>query len=120
MRAHACVCFLSPATDDASYLSSPSHQRTDQLLSLPTSQLPPTASLQNLAQSLLLLLQIFYDLNAQDLPEFFEDNLAVFFGNPEVGDPGLLGKYLRWDREELRGDVSAVVVPLPLATSFAH
>lgn len=32
--------------------------------------------------------------------------MALFFGNPGAGDPGLLGKYLRWDREELRGDVS--------------
>ncbi|CAO3609832.1 unnamed protein product [Mucor hiemalis] len=36
------------------------------------------AALQVLARSLVLLIKIYYDLNCQDLPEFFEDNLPVF------------------------------------------
>jgi exportin-2 (importin alpha re-exporter) len=31
-----------------------------------------------LLETLLLLVQIFYDLNSQDLPEYFEDNIGVF------------------------------------------
>jgi exportin-2 (importin alpha re-exporter) len=37
-------------------------------------------ALQVLARSLVLLIKIYYDLNCQDLPEFFEDNLDVFMG----------------------------------------
>ncbi|KAH8547636.1 putative importin-alpha export receptor [Umbelopsis sp. PMI_123] len=36
------------------------------------------AALQILSQSLLLLVKIYYDLNCQDLPEFFEDNMGYF------------------------------------------
>lgn len=36
------------------------------------------AAIQVLARSLNLLIKIFYDLNCQDLPEFFEDNMAPF------------------------------------------
>ncbi|KAI8889248.1 Cse1-domain-containing protein [Backusella circina FSU 941] len=35
-------------------------------------------ALQILARSLVLLIDIFYDLNCQDLPEFFEDNMPTF------------------------------------------
>lgn len=38
------------------------------------------AALTILARSLTLLIKIYYDLNCQDLPEFFEDNLATFMG----------------------------------------
>lgn len=31
-----------------------------------------------MSRSLILLIKIFYDLNCQDLPEFFEDNMAAF------------------------------------------
>lgn len=69
---------------------------------MPPASLPPTATVAQLGQTLLLLLQLFYDLTAQDLPEFFEDNLALFLG--DGNDVGLLGKYLRWERPELVGD----------------
>ncbi|KAJ8663506.1 hypothetical protein O0I10_000748 [Lichtheimia ornata] len=36
------------------------------------------AALGPLSQSLILLIKIFYDLNCQDLPEFFEDNMPQF------------------------------------------
>ncbi|KAI9492718.1 Cse1-domain-containing protein [Zychaea mexicana] len=35
-------------------------------------------ALKPLSQSLILLIKIFYDLNCQDLPEFFEDNMDKF------------------------------------------
>lgn len=39
---------------------------------------PPLPFLKVLFEDLLLLHQIFYDLNSQDIPEFFEDNMAEF------------------------------------------
>ncbi|KAK9897295.1 putative importin-alpha export receptor [Cystobasidium minutum MCA 4210] len=67
-------------------------KRTDELLSSPTA-LPSPADPQTLARTLLLLLQIFYDLNSQDIPEFFEDNVEACMT--------LLHKYLTWSRPEL-------------------
>ena len=55
------------------------------------------AALQVLSQSLLLLVKIFYDLNCQDLPEFFEDNMAYFME--------LLHKYLTYSNSNLDSDV---------------
>jgi hypothetical protein len=54
----------------------------------------------------LLLIQLFHDLNCQDLPPFFEDRLGDFMGDAGTGKEGWLKKYLTWDRAELRGDVS--------------
>jgi exportin-2 (importin alpha re-exporter) len=68
-------------------------QRVDELLSSPTA-LPAPSDPKTLARSLLLCLQLFFDLNSQDIPEFFEDNQAAFMA--------LLHKYLTWDRPELR------------------
>jgi exportin-2 (importin alpha re-exporter) len=80
----------------------------DRLLSTPAGQpLPENASLPLLAQSLLLLIELFHDLSSQDLPPFFEENLNTFMGTPggDASD-GWLRKYLSWEREELKGDVS--------------
>ncbi|KAL1410407.1 importin-alpha export receptor [Vanrija albida] len=78
-------------------------KHVDQLLSTPAGQaLPPNASLPLLAQALLLLIQIFHDLSSQDLPPFFEDNMASFMG--EGTQQGWLLKYLSWERPELKGD----------------
>ncbi len=67
------------------------------------------ASLPLLAHSLLLLIQLFHDLSSQDLPPFFEENMIVFMGDPSVGNggDGWLKKYLSWERDELKGDVSS-------------
>jgi exportin-2 (importin alpha re-exporter) len=54
------------------------------------------AALQILARSLILLIKIYYDLNCQDLPEFFEDNLPVFMG--------LFEKYLLYQNPLLATD----------------
>jgi exportin-2 (importin alpha re-exporter) len=89
-------------------------QRVDQLLFNPATPLPAGTSLQELAQTLLLLLELFHDFTCQDLPEFFEDNLNVFMGDVSKASAGsatgeefgLIGKYLRWERPELLGEVS--------------
>ncbi|KAH9814533.1 Cse1-domain-containing protein [Melampsora americana] len=49
----------------------------------------PAAQQQDLIKSLLNMIQIYYDLNSQDIPEFFEDNLPEFMT--------ILHKYLTWD-----------------------
>lgn len=51
-----------------------------------------------LAQSLTLLVKIYYDLNCQELPEFFEDNLEAFMN--------LLYKYLNYSNPLLVTEVS--------------
>jgi len=67
---------------------------------------------QELSQSLLLLVELYHDLNCQDFPEYFEDNNALFMGDASLGGApspaayGLLGKYLRWEIPELMGEVS--------------
>ncbi|KAG0191747.1 importin-alpha export receptor [Apophysomyces sp. BC1034] len=48
---------------------------TDELI---TDNITNEAALNILSQSLIHLIKIYYDLNCQDLPEFFEDNLATF------------------------------------------
>jgi exportin-2 (importin alpha re-exporter) len=80
----------------------------DRLLSTPASEpLPPNANIQLLAQALLLLTELFHDLNSQDLPPFFEEHLDDFMGNEASGKEGWLRKYLSWERPELKGDVSS-------------
>lgn len=54
------------------------------------------AALAILARSLNLLIKIYYDLNCQDLPEFFEDNLGTFMG--------LFEKYLVYQNPHLVTD----------------
>ncbi|GAA5843511.1 hypothetical protein JCM9279_000773 [Rhodotorula babjevae] len=51
-------------------------QQTDSILSSGTALSPEQLNL--LLRTLLLLLQLYYDLNSQDLPEFFEDRLPQF------------------------------------------
>lgn len=81
-------------------------KHVDSLLSS-TQPLPPNASLPLLAQSLLLLIQLFNDLSSQDLPPFFEENLGSFMGDDT--QQGWLLKYLSWERPELKGDVSPFI-----------
>ncbi|KAI8459413.1 Cse1-domain-containing protein [Phakopsora pachyrhizi] len=60
----------------------------DNVLTNVVTTLPPKEQ-KTLARSLLLMIQIYYDLNSQDIPEFFEDNLSEFMN--------LLHKYLTWE-----------------------
>lgn len=55
-------------------------RRTDQLLSDPSYHNLPLAQRVQLAQAMILLTQIYHDLNSQDLPPFFEDNNNEFMG----------------------------------------
>ncbi|GJN90916.1 hypothetical protein Rhopal_003930-T1 [Rhodotorula paludigena] len=82
--------------------------QTDSILSSGAALAPEQLSL--LLRTLLLLLQLYHDLNAQDLPEFFEDRLAQFMP--------LLLKYLDFsppnapveaddDEDEEAGDLEA-------------
>ncbi|KAI7862255.1 Cse1-domain-containing protein [Spinellus fusiger] len=52
-------------------------QITDNLM---TENINNPAALPILSQSLILLIKIYYDLNCQDLPEFFEDHMGLFMG----------------------------------------
>jgi len=54
-----------------------------------------------IAQTMVYLLDIFYDLTCQDLPPAIEDNYAEFFG-----ETGWFFGFLDWDPLELRQDVS--------------
>ncbi|TIB17584.1 hypothetical protein E3P92_01009 [Wallemia ichthyophaga] len=55
-------------------------RRTDHLLSDPSYHSLPEAQRVQLAQAMILLTQIYHDLNSQDLPPFFEDNNNEFMG----------------------------------------
>ncbi|KAI9288300.1 putative importin-alpha export receptor [Umbelopsis sp. AD052] len=66
---------------------------TDKLI---TDYANDAAALQILSQSLLLLVKIYYDLNCQDLPEFFEDNMGYFME--------LFHKYLTYNNALLQSD----------------
>ncbi|WVQ82556.1 hypothetical protein IAT38_004685 [Cryptococcus sp. DSM 104549] len=76
-------------------------QHVDQLLQTPAASLPANSSLPLLAQTLLLLVQLFHDLSSQDLPPFFEDHMEEFMGGAQQG---WLRKYLDWEVPELKGD----------------
>ncbi|KXN81986.1 Importin-alpha re-exporter [Leucoagaricus sp. SymC.cos] len=69
-----------------------------------TSQLllstPPSTNYSQIAQAMVFLLDIFYDLTCQDLPPAIEDSYAEFFG-----DNGCFFGFLDWDPAELRQDV---------------
>lgn len=74
-------------------------QVTDRLISENTTN---EAALRLLAQSLILLIKIYYDLNCQDLPEFFEDNMAYFMS--------LFQKYLVYGNTLLESQVYISVI----------
>lgn len=85
-------------------------KRVDQLISsYPATPLPGTTTIKELAESVLLLVELYHDLNCQDFPEFFEDHNVEFMGDANSANPsnpesyGLLGKYLRWEVPELLG-----------------
>ncbi|TFK31640.1 importin alpha re-exporter [Crucibulum laeve] len=60
----------------------------------------PAANYALLAQSMVLLIDIFYDLTCQDLPPAIEDTHEEFF----APGSGWFQKFLSWDPESLRGD----------------
>ncbi|KAI0833709.1 Cse1-domain-containing protein [Trametes gibbosa] len=70
---------------------------------------PPPANLTQVAQAMVSLVDIYYDLSCQDLPPDLEDSHAQFFG-PENG---LFLKLLLWDPPQLRGDPDDTTPSLP-------
>ncbi|KAL1949825.1 hypothetical protein VTO73DRAFT_8706 [Trametes versicolor] len=70
---------------------------------------PPPANLPQVAQAMVFLVDIFYDLTCQDLPPDIEDSHAQFFG-PESG---LFLKLLQWDPPSLQGDPDDTTPSLP-------
>ncbi|OSC99927.1 Cse1-domain-containing protein [Trametes coccinea BRFM310] len=70
---------------------------------------PPPANLAQVAQAMVFLVDIFYDLTCQDLPPDIEDSHAQFFG-PESG---LFLKLLMWDPPQLQGDPDDTTPSLP-------
>jgi exportin-2 (importin alpha re-exporter) len=70
-------------------------QRTDELI---TENQNNKAALEPLFQSLLLIIKIYFDLNCQDIPEFFEDHIELLMG--------LVHKYLRYSNPIIETDVS--------------
>ena len=80
-------------------------QTASLLLSKPSPNPALTTPVSNyalLAQTMVLLLELYYDFTCQDLPPAIEDSQPEFFapGN------GWFHAFLAWDPEELRGDVS--------------
>ncbi|KAH8112452.1 Cse1-domain-containing protein [Phellopilus nigrolimitatus] len=72
----------------------------------------PLASKQEaetVAQALVVMLHLFYDLACQDLPPALEDAQAEFFG-PESG---MFTRFLAWDPPELQGDADEPTPSVP-------
>ncbi|CAO3625530.1 unnamed protein product [Cunninghamella echinulata] len=76
-------------------------QVTDSLI---TENANNAEALSILSQSMILLIKIYYDLNCQDLPEFFEDNLPTF--------SGLFRKYLTYENPLLESQDEDEAGPL--------
>ncbi|KAK0534025.1 importin-alpha export receptor [Tilletia horrida] len=75
-------------------------QRTDASLSDPAT---PADAAKQLAAAMRLLLVLFHDLSAQDLPPAFEDNMASL--------SSLFIKYLSFTRPELAGEPDEAITP---------
>ncbi|KZT00874.1 uncharacterized protein LAESUDRAFT_731806 [Laetiporus sulphureus 93-53] len=70
---------------------------------------PPPPNLALIAQTEVILVDIFYDLTCQDLPPDIEDTHEQFFGQQS----GLFLQLLAWDRPQLQGDPDDMVPSLP-------
>jgi exportin-2 (importin alpha re-exporter) len=78
-------------------------KRTAELLTNPASAPSVTTPASNyalVAQAMVLLTEIFYDLTCHDLPPAIEDSYDQFFG-----PAGLFHGFMAWDPAELKGDV---------------
>ncbi|XP_006455464.1 hypothetical protein AGABI2DRAFT_226927 [Agaricus bisporus var. bisporus H97] len=69
----------------------------------------PSPNLPVVAQAMVLLIDVFYDLTCQDLPPAIEDNYNEFFGK----DVGLFFRFLAWDPVELKSDPEDPAPSLP-------
>ncbi|KAK0469414.1 CAS/CSE protein [Desarmillaria tabescens] len=69
----------------------------------------PTSNYMTLAQSMVLLIEIFHDFTCQDLPPAIEDTHAEFFGTTQ----GWFHNFMPWNPQELRGDSDDPTPSLP-------
>ncbi|KAK0194119.1 CAS/CSE protein [Armillaria mellea] len=69
----------------------------------------PTSNYMTLAQSMVLLIEIFHDFTCQDLPPAIEDTHAEFFGTTQ----GWFHNFMPWNPQELRGDADDPTPSLP-------
>ncbi|KAK9371349.1 Cse1-domain-containing protein [Lipomyces kononenkoae] len=76
-------------------------QRTDELIAENDKN---KAMLEPLFQSLLLIVKIYFDLNCQDIPEFFEDHIDLLMG--------LVHKYLQYRNPIIETDDDSETGPL--------
>ncbi|PAV17971.1 importin alpha re-exporter [Pyrrhoderma noxium] len=89
------------------------------------SPLPPKEDAETLAQCMVVLINLYYDLACQDLPPALEDNHAEFFAR----DNGLFVRFLAWNPPELQTDEDDTIPSQPtqiktaifeLAESYTH
>ncbi|KXS18851.1 Cse1-domain-containing protein [Gonapodya prolifera JEL478] len=83
-------------------------QHTDNLITQNSTDVPMLA---RLFETLLLLVKIFYDLNFQDLPEFFEDHMTEFME--------LLLKYLQYTNNGLERTTSRTTTAVQAGNPLA-
>ncbi|KAG6331701.1 hypothetical protein ID866_7388 [Astraeus odoratus] len=69
----------------------------------------PSLNINLVAQTEILLVEIFYDFTCQDLPPAIEDAHDEFF----APGTGLFHRFLTWDPPELKGDPDDTSPPLP-------
>ena len=69
----------------------------------------PAANYALVAQSMVLLIDLFYDFTCHDLPPAIEDTHEEFFGSKS----GWFQVFLGWDPAELRGDPDDATPSLP-------
>nr|VWP01251.1 Succinate-semialdehyde dehydrogenase (EC [Ganoderma boninense] len=70
---------------------------------------PSPPNLSQVAQAMVFLVDIFYDLTCQDLPPGIEDSHAQFFGAQD----GLFIRLLLWDPPQLQGEPDDTTPSLP-------
>lgn len=74
------------------------------------------SSLGLLAECMVLLFALYYDMTAQDLPPVFEDSAEEFFGSDK--DQGWFLRFLQWNPPVLVGDVSGGTPIIPNFHSY--
>jgi exportin-2 (importin alpha re-exporter) len=85
----------------------------------------PKQEAETIAQSMVVLINLYYDLACQDIPPALEDSHAEFFG----AEKGVFVRFLAWDPPELQTDVDEPTPSVPtqlksaifeLAESYTH
>lgn len=71
--------------------------------------LPAKPTAETIAQAMVVMLNLFYDLASQDLPPTLEDSHAEFFGPGK----GMFVRFLAWDPQELQTDADEPLASVP-------